>query len=442
MSAAKRSRWLLVGAVVLALAGGAYVGVTWVRGLWSERPIPTYTVERQRFTRTVSAEGNLRAVKATPITPSPRGGRAPLKIMWLADDGTHVEEGDVVVRFDPSEWQKKLEDGQSALTTAEKKIAKERILVGTAQGNRDRESAMSRRELEQTQRFQRKNATIFSRNEIIESEIDEAYSRAKMEHAQAAKGIESSLSRSKLELLAIEKRTAEQQIAQAQAALEGLVVTAPHAGIFVLKRDWQGNEPRVGDQIWPGQGVAEIPHTGSMEAEVFVLESDAGGLVDGLAAEVVIEAHPETSYAAKIQRVDKLAKPRVRGVPVQYFGVVLALETTDTAIMKPGQRVRASLTVDQREALVVPRPAVFEKDGKTVVYRQLEGGGFEPVEVVIGASTPGLLVIDQGLSEGDRIALRDPSAGRAGASDGEAGEGQGAGQSGTAGATASSRGAR
>ena len=135
---------------------------------------------------------------------------------------------------------------------------------------------------------------------------------------------------------------------------------------------------------------------------------DAGGLAVGVPARVVVESRPDRDFAATVDAVDALAKPRVSWVPVQYFGVTLALERTDPGVMKPGQRVRAVLTLDGRkDAIAVPREAVFEKDGKKIVHRR-SGWGFEPVEVVLGPVAIGRVVIDKGLSPGDVVALRDP----------------------------------
>ena len=44
--------------------------------------------------------------------------------------------------------------------------------------------------------------------------------------------------------------------------------------------------------VWPNDKVAEIPDLGSMEAEVWVLEVDAGGLTVGQAATVLVEGRP------------------------------------------------------------------------------------------------------------------------------------------------------
>jgi multidrug efflux pump subunit AcrA (membrane-fusion protein) len=77
--------------------------------------------------------------------------------------------------------------------------------------------------------------------------------------------------------------------------------------------------------------------------------------------------------------------------------------------MKPGQRLRATVAINALEqVLTVPPQAVFDVDDSKVVYVR-RASGFEPVEVTLGPSSPGKLVIESGLDEGDRVALRDPT---------------------------------
>jgi multidrug efflux pump subunit AcrA (membrane-fusion protein) len=398
---------LIAVAALVVVGGGLAIGWRTYTGLGSGDGIPTLVVEREKFARRVTAEGTLKAAKATPVVAPPEA-RGRLKISWLATEGSLVKEGDVVIRFDPSEFEQQLENSEADRKAAETKMAKERVQTGAVLRGRDRSAQLAEAELERTREFQRKDVEIFSRNQIIESEIDESLSTARKDHAGRAAKIESKVSRSKIGLLTIERRAAQTQLDQANQALAALEVKAPHDGIMVFRRNWRGELPRVGDSVWRGQSLAEIPLPEIMEAEVFVLEADAGGLQEGLPATVIIEAHPLDEYQAKIKRVDKLAKPRQRGVPIQYFGVILELERTVTEVMKPGQRVRGTILFEDQEAIVVPRQAVFEKDGATIVYRR-SGGEFEPVVVKLGTSTPGRSVVEEGLEEGDEIALRDPT---------------------------------
>lgn len=145
-----------------------------------------------------------------------------------------------------------------------------------------------------------------------------------------------------------------------------------------------------------------------MEAEVFVLEADAGGIDVGQKSRVTLDSAPGRVFDATVKRVDALARPRIRGVPVQYFGVVLELERTEPELMKPGARVSATITLEREEsAIAIPRQALFDRDGGPVVYVE-RGGTFEPVEVELGSMSLGRVVVTSGLEAGERIAMTDP----------------------------------
>lgn len=383
--------------------------------------VTTYQVKKEKFVRRVNAEGNLRAVKATRLAApqnSQMGGA--LKIAWLAPDGTFVKKGDVVVRFDPSEPEKQLRDGEADLAAADAKLAEEGVKSRAAVKGRETDAVLAADELDEQKKFQSKDEEIFSKNQIIESQIDEGLAQAKQQHAEQAKQVEKHLSHSNAAVISVERQKAQLAIAHAKSALEAMQIVAPHDGVFVLRRNWRGELPKLGQALWPGQEIGELPLLDSMEAEVFVLEVDGTGLAEKQAAQIVVEARPDVTFTGKIRLVEKLAQPREPGSPVQYFAVVVELDKTDRDVMKPGQRVRATLVLDQEDAIVVPRQAVFDRDGKTVVYRE-KGDRFEPVTVELGAATSGRVVIKTGLAPGDVIALRDPTQSASGS--GSAGSG-------------------
>src|SRR6185295_14436074 len=146
--------------------------------------------------------------------------------------------------------------------------------------------------------------------------------------------------------------------------------------------------------------------------DIFVLEADAAGLAVNQKAVISLQARPDVKYSGKVTQVDKLARPRMRGVPVQYFGVTVTLDRTDAAVMKPGTRVRAVLELENlANAFTIPRQAMFDKEGKKIVYRR-RGSRFEPVEIAIASSSAGRVVVTKGLNNGDQLALTDPNAKR------------------------------
>lgn len=396
---------LIVGPAGLALV--ALLGSA--AGVFDRPAVPTERVRRQRFVHNVGAEGVLRAVQATPIV-APTEGDEPLKIAWLAADGSRVKAQEALVRFDPTALEQDLANGNSDKATALQRIGKAQAQGEVTERNLDRDAGLADRELANARTFQGKDALIYSRFDIIGSEIDVDLAQKRKTHAEAVKGVRGRLEKTDVDLLEIERRKADIQISKAEHALKALELAAPHDGIVVFRRDWRGNVARVGETVWPGQKLAEIPRLDNMEAEVYVLETDAGGLAVGLGSRVSVEGSAAGPVAGKVKQVDALAKTRFRNVPVQYFGAILELERTDPATMKPGQRVQATLVIAEEDhALVIPRQAVFEQGGGRVVYRKTVWGGFRPVEVTLGATALGRVVVNRGLAEGDVIALVDPT---------------------------------
>ncbi|HEX7614837.1 MAG TPA: efflux RND transporter periplasmic adaptor subunit, partial [Thermoanaerobaculia bacterium] len=392
-----------VATLVLLLAAVRAAG----RRLDPASGVPVVTVMRAPFARRVKAEGNLKATKATPLVAP--GNDISLKIAWLADDGSPVKKGDVVVRFDSTQTEKNLDAGRADRGTNVARTAKTNVEADAAIRNLDRDGQQSHRELESARTFQSKDPEIFSRHAIIEADIDASLAGSREENAYGTKAKREKLADADRDLLGIEGRKADSKVSRAEKEMTALAIVAPHDGFLVFQRDWRGELPAIGQMIWSGYKVAEIPDVSALAAEVWVLEADAGGLAAGRPATVVVESNPDTVWPGRIERVDSVPKPRVKGVPVHYFGVTVVLDRVDALKMKPGQRVEASLSLDAREdALAVPRQAVFERDGRKVVYRR-KGSAFEPVEVVLGPVALGTVVVEKGLAAGDVVALRDPA---------------------------------
>jgi HlyD family secretion protein len=395
--------------VVIAAAAGVLLVAGGVAALRKpEQQIAVYRVEPVPFVRRVTAEGNLKSVKATPLV-APSDAPGPMKVAWIADDGAFVHKNEVVVRFDPTEFEKELTLGNEDRTIVSNNISKSDLTASTTRVNLRRDAIQAERELQSAQRFKFDDAEAFSRYQRIEAEVDAKLAGQRKTHAENVLGVRDGLARTDRDLLGIEDRKAALRIRNARQGLGSIEMRAPYDGILVLQRDYRGDVVRVGSNVWAGMPLGEIPDLASMKAEVFVLEADAAGLALGKKATINLESNPAVAYMGKITQLDKLARPRVRGVPVQYFGVTVALDRTDPRLMKPGTRVRAVLDIEDRaRALAIPRQALFEKEGTRIVYRR-QDGGFRAVSVDIATSSAGRVVITKGLKEGDEIALVDPT---------------------------------
>jgi multidrug resistance efflux pump len=369
--------------------------------------VRTMTLQPVPFARNITAEGMLEAEKATPIS-APNDSPEALKVAWVADDGAKLKKDDLVVRFDPADFEDMLLTGREEDTNATNRIQKSSVEATATRSNLKRDAGMAARELKTAQQFRVSDEEIFSRYQQVESNLDEGLAIERKDYAEDVLGVRDSIARADREILGIESRKAGLKIRNAEQGLRSLEVRAPHDGLLVLRRGMGNDITRVGSTAWPGMKIGEIPDLAKMKAEVFVLEADAAGLTIGQKARVTVESRPDRVFTGKVTRIDKLARPRFRNVPVQYFGVTVTLDAMDAKTMKPGARVRAVLEVENtKSALVLPRQAIFEKDGKRIVYLR-DGSKFKATTVETGTSSAGRVVITKGLKAGSVIALSDP----------------------------------
>ena len=374
-------------------------------------PVATFEVRPGRFVREVEARGSLKAVKATPIVVPPESRRSQ-KVAFLAPDGALLEAGAVVVEFDPYDAEREAADSQSDLDAAHAKIDKAKADGGKNERSIAIDREVAQGDLKRAESYKLTDETIYSRHQIIESRLSRELAATQVDVSGKRLAASGRLSEADRALGEIDAKKADFKLQMARKSLSALRVTAPHQGLLALERNWRGEVTVVGDTLWPGQKVAELPDLSQLEAKVFVLEADGAGLKAGLSARVAIEGRPGEEYPASVARVEPLAKTTGWQSPVRYFEAALSLAKTDPSFMKPGQRVRAVIRLEEAQGvLAVPRGAVFDRDGRRVVYRR-QGTMFVPVEVTIGRQSVSRVVIDKGLHPGDTVALRDPTAKR------------------------------
>ena len=378
-----------------------------------------HTVERGMLRNEILATGIVDAVRKTPISV-PQDLTNAMRVSWLRAAGP-VKAGDVVLSFDPADMEKEALDSRSDSASASSKLDKARAEGSSKERGLDLDFNVTTDELSRARDIAPEDTRIFSRNQIIEGQLDRGVLEQRLTATSEKKDATHKLTGVDMELAAIERRKAELKLKRAEKGLSAMRVVAPHDGILVFPMNWRGEVLNIGDTAWPGQTVAEIPDLSLLQARVFVLEGDASGLAALCRARIEVDGQPGLAYEAEVKRVDTLAKPRERGSPVKYFETWLDLPAEAFKHVKPGQRVRATILLSElKDALWVPRGALYQKEGRRYVLKAV-GGGLREADVTVGAASLGRVQVLTGLAPGDRVALSDPRRVRAGGADRNAG---------------------
>ncbi|MBE9572840.1 MAG: hypothetical protein IMF11_19625 [Proteobacteria bacterium] len=95
---------------------------------------------------------------------------------------------------------------------------------------------------------------------------------------------------------------------------------------------------------------------------------------------------------------------------IKTFESIVSLDEMDER-MRPGMTCQVDIIIQRIPDVVsVPIEAVFEREGKTVVF-VMGSRSAKKKEVELGKRSTTHIIVTEGLAQGERIALRDPFAG-------------------------------
>jgi HlyD family secretion protein len=379
-------------------------------GLKTSVPV-TYTLKSSPFTIEAPAFGELQAASSTQISiPQVRTGG--LKVFWIVKDGSMVRKGDVLVEFDASELIQQTEDENNSLEATLRQLEMT-VLRGNSDSGQvvvDREIAGM--ELEKARTQAPKDREIFTRNEIIEGELNIGLSNTKVSELGGKVTAKKSLNDTSQRILVIERKQHESKRDMLRQSLGSLKILAPQDGLVLHRKEgwWMAQGTSVGDTRWPGTVILTIPDIANMKARVYVLEADAGNLKVGQKGYIVVDSHPGARFGVTVERIETLARPLEKESPVKYFEVLLKIDGRPDETLRPGKLVRARITVARIEhALVVPRSALSEENRKFFVWVDRPSSA-EKREVGIGSGDGARVALLSGVSDGESVLLIPPKA--------------------------------
>lgn len=367
----------------------------------------TLEVTSQDFVYSVPAKGELISAESVSIN-APSGNRGQLTLAWMAEENSRVKAGEVVARFDGTEHELEKQRAELNLQKTEltKNITERDLTLG--QFSISQQAGTVSQEREMVERFSVDDLTVYSKNEIIDQLLSKEYLAAQSMYLAWREVSQKTQGSAQLELLGLEGKNYQDAINLSEGALDNLEVVAPADGILIHEKNWRGEKVRVGQSMWPGSKLASIPSLTDLQAKLYVLETEAAGVEVGLPAQIVLDAYVDREINGKVVSVANIATQRNNSNPTKYFEVIVELETSDPAFMRPGQRLEGSISIANKQDVIgIPRQALFRDDREYWVYKR-EAGGFIRQPVSVGLRSLTRAEITQGLSPGDEVALTQP----------------------------------
>jgi HlyD family secretion protein len=374
----------------------------------SQSSIPTYQVQTQAFAIEISATGEVEAAESQKIIAP---GRRPMMLAWLAEENTYVNEGDVIARFDAERIIRDKNEEEFAVLKLQQDIINSQASQTQEKQDIQSEQNYVEEEFAFVDRFAIDDLRIYSQLDIIDTLQNREFLEAKDAFLAWKETSVLEQHDSATSVLDIQQQGHQRKLQQYLSALKQLEVTAPYSGLLVYIKDRRGEKPSVGNTVFPGSPIAEIPNLQNLQARLYVLADDAIDLAQTQQVKIQLDAFPTRTFVGQLSSVAAFPREIKRGNPIKYYELTASINDQDTTILKPGRKLSATISVTQpQDAIAVPLQSIIYEQEQSFVYVQ-RGEEFSKHPVTTGRKNLYFIEITAGLALNDAIALSAVTAG-------------------------------
>jgi len=395
-------RVVLLGTVLILIAAALLVGYRmYGAATMLEVEVARATIESgSAGLEILTATGYIVADRKAAVSPKISGRLEYLGV----DTGSRVKPGQIIARLEHRDLDAQLSDVKSSLANyqsahvqAEAELEQARASLAQAQANMQK----SRLELARQTTLVENGVTsrADSDNAVAQARVDEQQVRSAEAQIRAIQA--------KIESSAQQVHSAEARIRLVEAQLEYTSIRSPFEGLVISK------DAEVGETVAPAifggsstrGSVVTIVDPNSLEVEADINESSIGKITPGLTAEVTLDALPNEKLAAEVRKIIPTAdrqkatvKVKVRFLEVDPR-ILPDMNAKVTFIQKQesGEKTEAS-------RVTVPKSAIQQRDGKSIVYVFNDGRAVSQA-VTVGSELGDRIEIKLGLAGGETVII-------------------------------------
>ncbi|MDR0363466.1 MAG: efflux RND transporter periplasmic adaptor subunit [Bacteroidales bacterium] len=366
----------------------------------------TAKAERGEFIITVSTTGELEAKRAKDIS-GPQGLRdihfySDLVIERIIQEGTIVDSGMFVASIDKTSLINKIKEIENEIEKLETQLNQAKIDTAL--------ELRSARDQLINQKFELEQYEIEVEQSKYEAPAIQRQTQINLEKAE--RNYQQSLDN-----YSLRKNKSETQVAQVQfdlnqrlirlqrhnEILNQFTIYAPQSGMVIYQKDWSGKKLESGSQfsVWDNI-VAKLPDLSEMISRSYVNEVDISKVKVGQKVNIGIDALPGKVYLGEITSLANIGE-QLRNSSAKVYETIIELKRVDS-LLKPAMTTQCDIIIESiPDVLYIPLEALHGNDSIRFVYT-----GNVRQEVKIGKNNDNYVIIEEGLSEGQKVLLNIP----------------------------------
>ncbi|ULB33597.1 MULTISPECIES: efflux RND transporter periplasmic adaptor subunit [Proteiniphilum] len=371
----------------------------------NKEKISTYPILTSDFENTLVIDGFAEPVRYTTIACP---GNVDAIITFLIDDGTYVNEGDVMCILEDNNSKTSHDNLVIQLETAEAQLSKVKadLQMQYAMLEAQVKNNKADTEIAHLDSLQLRFSTP-TQKRIKELELE----RAIIEKNKFEKKLEALeiINQSEVKKLELNIQQLTNRLTYAKTILDGLTIRAPHKGLAVISNSMMtGEKLKMGDNVWSNMPLITMPEVSEMKVKMMASEVDFRQINENDSVSFSFDAMPNNIAYGKITKKLPVGQPYKRDSKVKFFEVEASV---DSALQLPETGFTANCRVfikQVRDTIVVPQIAIYEEDSLKVVYVKSKKNRYEMRQIITGLSSSKDAIVSHGLKPGEVIALIKP----------------------------------
>lgn len=364
-------------------------------------------VQKGEFHAAIMETGELKAVNSTAvITPIVQGFWEDAKVISLGKEGLQVKKGDIVAELDKAKIVQRLTQKKRELAIEESNLKKLKVKQEIELKELDADLLTNKADL--------KSARLQAEKEKFESQTRREISSIQLQVAEIAynrflQKIESVkiMHSEDLRINEMKIRQIKADIKQGERAIEAYTLHAPTNGMIEYGRNWNtGKKVQVGDQMWSGCPIIQLPDLSKMKVLTSVNEKDIGKIYKGQKVFVRLDAFPKKEFTGSIISISNISHKKDRESKLKIFDIVVLLDKVDR-ILKPGMTVSCEIIIAELDEVLFVDNDFIQEDGTEYFVYLEKDNKLQRTKVKLGPNNNKAVVIYGNLKAGDKIVLNE-----------------------------------
>ncbi len=267
-------------------------------------------------------------------------------ISFMAPEGREVKVGAPILKFDPQVLVTQLRDKSNALNEKQKQLEKQEIVAQEVIAEvklklQEAIADLDKAKLKADIPVELLASRDYKENKLLleQAELTLALRQQELEMERRVQATEISILKREIAVL-------KSEVKQFGKSIESMTIKAASPGVVIYTVNHRNDKHEVGDNVWRGRRVMELPDLSKLQVHLEVPERESARIAVGQSVKFVVEAAPDQQFYGEIIELASVIHTKSRNQPARVFDATVSMNDPDSALMRPGMSVSAEIRLD------------------------------------------------------------------------------------------------